>query len=169
MWRVLQSETVHHCFFQYAVSGRSDCEGCKKKVEKKALRAKVENGTQYYHFECFWRYETTAKCKKDEIMIAVQRIQPGSVGYGNSRHFKTFENHPYVSLEILDQNLTGIKSLIQAEDLQRIREHVALAQDGKTQYYKPDIIKKQSYFCSYCNIRDNGVEPAEDYNLNGLR
>uniref|UniRef100_A0AC35FS11 Uncharacterized protein n=1 Tax=Panagrolaimus sp. PS1159 TaxID=55785 RepID=A0AC35FS11_9BILA len=144
-WSNMYNDRVQCVCFQYALSHRSKCEGCEKYIPFK---------------------ETTAKCKKDEIMIAVQGIQPEGYQTGHwnvpfmgyflhktAQHMKNFFDHPFVSLEVLDKNVDDIVSLIQPEDIERIRQQAALAQEGKTSFYIPEVVEDTSDLfktCEYC-------------------
>uniref|UniRef100_A0A914Q7R0 PARP-type domain-containing protein n=1 Tax=Panagrolaimus davidi TaxID=227884 RepID=A0A914Q7R0_9BILA len=151
------NDKVQLCYFQYAISDRSTCGGCQKIIPLGSLRGKCEYGSRFYHFDCFFKYETTTKCNKNEIMIAVKRIERQAVRVGyefhyfeheNAKYLVEFEHHPYASLEILEKNLDQIVPIVRSEDIDRIRYHVALAQEGITPYYVPKI----EFFvsCPYC-------------------
>uniref|UniRef100_A0A914PKN1 PARP-type domain-containing protein n=1 Tax=Panagrolaimus davidi TaxID=227884 RepID=A0A914PKN1_9BILA len=162
----MYNDRVQCVCFQYALSDRSKCEGCEEYIPFDALRVKCEFGNKFYHFDCFWKKETTAKCKKDEIMVAVQGIQPQQyqnghwnvpfIGYflhKNTQHLKNFFDRPFVSLEVLDKNMDDIVPLIRTEDIERIRQHAALAQEGKTSFYIPKVVEGTSFLfrsCEYC-------------------
>uniref|UniRef100_A0AC35GH29 PARP-type domain-containing protein n=1 Tax=Panagrolaimus sp. PS1159 TaxID=55785 RepID=A0AC35GH29_9BILA len=153
-WAHKYDDKVQRCFFEYAISDRSRCGGCQKMIPLRSLRVKCEYGSRYYHFDCFFKYETTTKCDKNEIMIDVQRIQssqsdlyiiqsglaqPSFIVHENAKHLVMFNEYPFVSLEIFDKNLDHIVPIMKPKDIDRIRYHVALAQEGITPYYVPKI------------------------------
>uniref|UniRef100_A0AC35F064 Uncharacterized protein n=1 Tax=Panagrolaimus sp. PS1159 TaxID=55785 RepID=A0AC35F064_9BILA len=159
-WAHKYDDKVQRSFFEYAISDRSCCGGCQKIIPLKSLRVKCEYGSRFYHFDCFFKYETTTKCNKNEIMIAAKRIEPQSIRIGaiykfykheNAKHLVMFNQYPFVSLEIFDKNLDQIVSIMEPEDIDRIRYHVALAQEGITPYYVPKIENDLPFDpCPYC-------------------
>uniref|UniRef100_A0A914QD20 Uncharacterized protein n=1 Tax=Panagrolaimus davidi TaxID=227884 RepID=A0A914QD20_9BILA len=166
IWRATDSDNVQSIWFQYAPTSKSACQECKGKIITRDLRAKLEFGNGFYCFDCLWKYETPAKCKKSQLFLATERV--------NALSYRSLPPHihekgkcHYISLESLDT--LSIMCAISPEDVERIREHVALAQEGKTPYYTPDIVKKQGHGCAYCNAVEDGLEPAEDYDVLGLR